>query len=99
MTEATWKVTNKRHDGISRPAADFTLSHQGTFVAAFANEQDATDAARAVNAHANLVAEWRAFFAVENEQTPEDEEAAQMEAMDLSEQAKTNLAKRLRKRR
>ena len=42
---------------------------------------------------------WRAFFAVENEQTPEDEEAAQMEAMDLSEQAKTNLAKRLRKRR
>ena len=45
------------------------------------------------------VGEWQAFFAVENEVTPEDEEAAQMEAMDLSEQAKTNLAKRLRGRR
>ena len=45
------------------------------------------------------VSEWQAFFAVENEVTPEAEEAAQMEAMDLSEQAKTNLAKRLRKRR
>lgn len=67
MTEATpkpWKVTRKLYDGASRPAADFTLSHQGTFVAAFANEQDAADAARAVNAHADLVAaleavEWR----------------------------------------
>ena len=56
MTEAKWKVTNKRHDGISRPAADFTVSHEGTFVAAFANEQDATDAARAVNARDGLVA-------------------------------------------
>ena len=54
MTETTWKVTNKRHDGISRPAADFTLSHQGSFVAAFANEQDAIDAARAVNAAPGL---------------------------------------------
>ena len=47
----------------------------------------------------HLVAEWRAFFIVENEVTPEDEEAAQMDSMDLSEQAKTNLAKRLSKRK
>ena len=45
------------------------------------------------------VSEWKAFFEAETKQTPEAEEAAQMEAMDLSEQAKTNLAKRLRKRR
>lgn len=57
MTETTprpWKVTVKWHDGIRRPAANFTVSHQGTFVAAFANEQDATDAARAVNAAPGL---------------------------------------------
>ena len=45
------------------------------------------------------LARWEAFYMAENEVTPEDKEAAQMEAMDLSEQAKTNLAKRLRKRR
>ena len=42
---------------------------------------------------------WEARYIAENEVTPEATEAAQMEAMDLSEQAKTNLAKRLRKRR
>ena len=45
------------------------------------------------------LARWEAWYIAENEVTPEDEEAAQMEAMDLSEQAKTNLAKRLRKQR
>ena len=45
------------------------------------------------------LARWEAFYMAENEVTPEAEEAAQMEAMDLSEQAKTNLAKRLGKRR
>ena len=45
------------------------------------------------------VGEWQAFFAAETEQTPEDEEAAQIEAMDLSEQAKTKLAKLVGKRR
>ena len=46
--EAKWKITNKRHDGISRPAADFTVSCKGVFVAAFAREQDAIDAIRAL---------------------------------------------------
>ena len=45
------------------------------------------------------VGEWQAFFSVENEAPKEDEEAAQMEELGLSEQAKTNLAKRLRERR
>ena len=45
------------------------------------------------------ISRWEAWYIAENQATPEDEEAAQMEAMDLSEQAKTNLAKRLRKRR
>ena len=47
----------------------------------------------------HLVGEWQAFFAVENEVTPEDEEAAQIAEMDLSEQAKATLLKRVGERR
>ena len=45
------------------------------------------------------LARWEAFYMAETEQTPEATEAAQMEAMDLSEQATTVLTRRLRKRR
>ena len=45
------------------------------------------------------LARWEAWYIAENQATPEDEEAAQIEAMDLSEQAKTKLAKLVGKRR
>lgn len=45
-----WRVTHRRHDGPSRPAADFTVSSDGEFIAAFASEQDAAKAVNAVNA-------------------------------------------------
>ena len=62
-TEATarlWKVSDRKYDGTGRPSTDFTVSRDGVFIAAFADERDATDAARAVNAHADLVAELEA---------------------------------------
>ena len=42
---------------------------------------------------------WEAFYVAENEVTPEDEEAAQIAEMDLSEQAKATLLGRISKRR
>ena len=68
-TEATarlWKVSDRKYDGTGRPSTDFTVSRDGVFIAAFANEQDATDAARAVNAHADLVAALEAVEWVED---------------------------------
>ena len=58
MTEATarpWQVTQRRYDGGVRPSTDFTVSSDGTFVAAFHKEQDATDAVRSVAAHDSLM--------------------------------------------
>ena len=45
------------------------------------------------------VGEWQAFFAVENEETPQDEEAAQVAALDLPAHAQAGLARMMSKRR
>lgn len=45
------------------------------------------------------VAEWRAFFIVENEVPEEDKETAEIAALGLPEHVEAGLAKMLQKRR
>ena len=45
------------------------------------------------------VGEWMAFYGLEGEVTEEDEEAAQIADLGLSEQASMKLAEKLKKRR